>query len=239
MSYDNRTPTANSLKIGLANEPTKQVCDELTTAFAHFDQRLFGDMLPRCLITLQRRRGAYGHFCHGRFATRNGDSVTDELALNPDTFHRCSIAEIMSTLVHEQVHLWQAHFGRPGRGGYHHNVEWAKKMEHLGLMPSETGKPGGLRLGRRVSHYILPEGRFARACAELIANGTTITFIDRWAERRVLPGTELQIKQRALMQAASKTRFTCPRCRVHAWGKPDLQIDCRTCRQPMFSLHYF
>jgi hypothetical protein len=49
---------------------------------------------------------------------------------------------VLSTLVHEQAHLWQHHFGKPGRGRYH-NREWAAKMVEIGLIPSATGEPGG------------------------------------------------------------------------------------------------
>jgi hypothetical protein len=60
------------------------------------------------------------------------------------------------------VHLEQHHFGKASRNGYH-NKQWAAWMERIGLMPSNTGEPGGKRTGQRMSHYILPDGAFARA----------------------------------------------------------------------------
>jgi predicted SprT family Zn-dependent metalloprotease len=69
----------------------------------------------------------------------------------------------MSTIVHEMVHHWQHHLGKPSRSTPH-NTEWANKMEAIGLMPSSTGQPGGKRTGHRVADYILPGGAFIKAC---------------------------------------------------------------------------
>jgi hypothetical protein len=45
---------------------------------------------------------------------------------------------ILSTLVHEMVHVWQETYGNPSRRGYH-NRQWAEKMREVGLQPSSTG----------------------------------------------------------------------------------------------------
>jgi len=55
-------------------------------------------------------------------------------------------------------HLEQHHFGKPS--GAYHNKEWAKMMHAVGLMPSNTGKPGGKQTGQTVSHYIVTGGPF-------------------------------------------------------------------------------
>ena len=100
----------------------------------------------RCLITLQRKSHTLGYFSSNRFSEALGQKLIDEIALNPDHLEGRSTREALSTLVHEMVHLWQAHFGDVSRGGYH-NAEWAAKMEEIGLMPSETGEPGGKNVG--------------------------------------------------------------------------------------------
>lgn len=218
-------------------DPTRQVCHELTVGFDLFNLRLFGNRLRPCLITLQRHRGAAGYFAARRFGTRDGATVVDEIALNPEAFHVHSATDVFSTLVHEQVHALQAQYGRPSSGGYH-NKQWALWMEKIGLIPSHTGAPGGRRTGVRMSHYIDPAGAFARECAELIAQGIDISFIDRWASMRSAgrpskPTDEPGDKGRRESKLASKTRFTCAACRANAWGNPNLRIDCRPCRQPM------
>ena len=111
---------------------------------------------------MQRRNSSHAYFAPERFAHRVADAVIAELAFNPDYFLGRADIEILSSLVHEMAHCWQAHYGMPSRAGYH-NREWAAKMEALGLMPSDTGKPGGKRTGQRMAHYLISGGRFAQA----------------------------------------------------------------------------
>jgi predicted SprT family Zn-dependent metalloprotease len=222
----NPAPTSQTQKLF---DPTRQVCHELAAAFDFFNSTLFGGRLRPCLVTLQRHRGAAGYFAAQRFETRDGTLIVDEIALNPETFHQRSATEVFSTLVHEQVHALQAQYGTPSPAPYH-NKQWAKWMERIGLIPSDTGAPGGRRTGARVSHYIDPTGLFARECAALIAQGIDISFIDRWATMRSSANDNSARRESKLV---SKTRFRCPKCGATAWGKPNLRIDCRPCCQPM------
>src|ERR1700759_317531 len=95
-------------------DPTRITYTGLTEAYDLFNERLFVGKLPRCLITMQRKRGAYGYFSSKRFGTRDGSEITDEIALNPKHFRKRTDQETLSTLVHEMCHLQQAHFGKPG-----------------------------------------------------------------------------------------------------------------------------
>lgn len=133
--------------------PTRQTYNVLEFAYEFFDRCLFNHTLPPCLITLNRHPAARGYFSPQRFNHRNTDQTSDEIALNPDTFIGRTDLEILSTLVHEQVHLWQHHFGQPSRNRYH-NSEWATQMEALGLMPSDTGAPGGKRHKRQLKPWL-------------------------------------------------------------------------------------
>ncbi|MET2832277.1 SprT-like domain-containing protein [Mesorhizobium shangrilense] len=136
--------------------PTKKPYSGLDHAYAVFNAELFGDELPSYLISIQRVKKAYGYFAGGRFGSKDGAFVTDEIALNPSHFSVRPTEQTLSTLVHEMVHLWQHHFGKPSRGGYH-NREWAEKMHSVGLAPSSTGEPGGNETGQRVTHSLLSE----------------------------------------------------------------------------------
>ncbi len=85
-----------------------------------FNAELFGGKLPPCLITMQRHKGAYGYFSSERFASASDpEEVTDEIALNPVHFATRTPTDVLSTLAHEMVHLWQDHFGHVSRPGYH------------------------------------------------------------------------------------------------------------------------
>lgn len=158
--------------------PTEQAYEELQTAFDYFNQELFDGKLPACLITLQRKSRTRGYFSAERFVSRDGDKV-DEIAMNPEFFAINSVEETLSTLVHEMVHLFQHHCGKPSRRRYH-NEEWADYMEKIGLPPSSTGEPGGNRTGEKVSHYIQPGGDFDRACEELLTNEYRLSWMDRF-----------------------------------------------------------
>lgn len=160
--------------------PTHQTYTELQQAYEHFNQALFDGRLPNCLITLQREKRSMGYFSSRRFADAKGN-FTDEIAMNPTFFAVMPILETMQTLVHEMCHLWQFHFGKPGRGRYH-NEEWARKMESIGLMPSSTGAPGGARTGESMADYALQEGRFVAACADLLTKSFCLTWYDRFAD---------------------------------------------------------
>ncbi|WP_193060519.1 SprT-like domain-containing protein [Halomonas sp. 3A7M] len=158
--------------------PTQQIYDELQSAYDHFNKALFDDALPDCLITLQRERRTFGYYCRDRFVNHGG-TITDEIAMNPAYFGIRSIRKSLSTLVHEMVHQWQIHFGKPGRRGYH-NKEWADKMDALGLIASNTGQPGGKRVGEQMDHYIQKGGAFDQACDSLLSQQYRLSWLDRF-----------------------------------------------------------
>jgi SprT-like family len=202
-------------------DPTRTTYQGLTEAYDFFNARLFGGRLPRCLITIQRQKKAYGYFAGGRFGTKDGAEVTDEIALNPAHFRSRTTEESLSTLVHEMTHLEQHHFGKPSRNGYH-NTQWGGLMRAVGLMPSATGAPGGKETGQQMSHYIPAGGPFDRACAELVRQGFAVRYVELWGD----PETRKK-------KAASKTKYTCPGCGLNAWGKPDINLICGDCDEPM------
>lgn len=209
-----RHPTTN---------PTGRTYASLEAAYNHFNATLFNGALPPCLITVQRHSGSYGYFSGQRFAsTADPGDITDEIALNPQHFATRTPEAVLSTLVHEMVHLWQHHYGTPPRHPYH-NREWAQKMRSVGLLPTDTGAPGGKETGQHMTHYIEQGGRFAQACAAFLIEHPAALYHDRAAE----DDTARQKK------AASKTKFTCSGCGANAWGKPDLHLICGGCETTM------
>ena len=206
----------------LAN-PTQRTYSSLTTAYDFFNRELFGDELPPCLITVQRHKGAYGYFSGERFVNvADPQEVTDEIALNPAHFATRSPEEVLATLVHEMVHLWQHHFGKQARRSYH-DRQWAAKMREVGLIPSDTGEPGGKETGQKMTHYIEQDGPFARACARLLAEQPAMLYHDRASE-------DAGARRK---KAASKTKYTCPSCELNAWAKPDVRLICGDCGELM------
>lgn len=190
----------------------------LNEAYDYFNKALFDGKLPECLITLAYHKGARGYFRDEPFRERTEKAKqpkrTDEIALNPFTFQERTDREILSTLVHEQVHLWQHHFGTVSKT--HHNKEWAEKMEELGLMPSSTGAEGGKRTGRRVSHYIIDKGPYDRAWAKC-------TVKLNWNG----------LMQEPVKKGSKRVKYCCPECEEAAYGKPGLNLVCGDCDEPM------
>ncbi|MFN0217364.1 MAG: SprT-like domain-containing protein [Hyphomicrobium sp.] len=224
--YKTRPPITTS------PSPTEQIYGELQTAYDHFNTKLFDGKLPPCLITLQRKgRCTFGYYAAKRFGTASG-GATDEIALNPRWFKDRTFFEVMGTLVHEMVHLWQHHFGRSSRGNYH-NREWAGEMLRLGLHPSNTGRPGGRMTGQQMSHYAMREGRFEVAAKELIARPLAITWFDVDGARLIPKGLDEFLS--AAPSAGRRAKFICPDCRAQAWGKPSLNLICGDCERPMAS----
>ncbi|SRR5260370_33229888 len=213
------------------NNPTTKTYTSLTTAYEFFNRELFSGSLPPCLITMQRHKGAYGYFSGDRFAnTSNPKEITDEIALNPNHFSTRKPTEVLSTLAHEMCHLWQHHFGKRPRGGYH-DRQWAAKMHEIGLLPTDTGELGGKETGQKVTHVIEENGRFACAVAKLLEEHPAILYSDRSVNDTI------RVK-RAADKVASKTKYTCLGCGLNAWAKPDtplspVKLVCGACQKPM------
>lgn len=158
--------------------PTEEAYAELQTAYDFYNCKLFSDQLPPCMITFQRERQTMGYFSAKRFVRRDGVR-TDEIAMNPEYFAVVPMIVVLQRLVYEMVHLWQHHFGKPSRAGYH-NKEWAYKMQSIGLMPSDTGLPYGKITGQTIETYIIEGGAFQRVTTGLLAQGFAISWMDRF-----------------------------------------------------------
>jgi hypothetical protein len=188
----------------------------LQAAYDHFNKALFDGALPDVFITYQRKPHSLGYFGADRFAGRTIEGARHELALNPDGFVGRSDKEICSSLVHEQVHVWQHAKGTAPARGYH-DREWSEWMKSIGLQPSSTGMPGGREIGQRMNHYIITGGAFAQSYDRLAASGWKLNLesAQRPGEKRKAP--------------VSKVKFTCPVCGQNVWGKPNTQALCLFC----------
>jgi hypothetical protein len=205
--------------------PTTTTYTSLTTAYDYFNRELFAGTLPPCLITMQRHKGSYGYFSGARFQnTANQEEVIDEIALNPAHFATRTLEQVLSTLVHEMMHLWQHHFGTPPRKSYH-DRQWALKMREVGLIPTATGEHGGKETGQKMNHLIEEGGQFQRAYAGLIALHPAILYSDRGIAE----------EEKRKKKLASKTKCTCPSCGLNAWAKPNAPLVCGDCQVPLES----
>ena len=214
----------------MTTEPTLDQIQCLTGAFDYFNGRLFAGSLPPVMLTFSRRKGSAGVFYAEKWepaycvdpANRDELLVIEarvgyagglhEIALNPNSSDR-PIEELMSTLVHEMVHLWQQVAGEPPRRCYH-DREWSGRMRQVGLHPSSTGDVGGAEVGQKMSHYVEPNGAF-RAAFATMPPSLTLPF-------RARPERKPKTKN----GKGSKQKYTCPDCSANAWAKPGLRLWC-------------
>lgn len=169
-------------------------------AYAFFNTRLFEGNLPKCLITFQRQSRLMGYVSFNRWKNKQNESI-DELAINPEYFANFPLTEILQTLCHEMVHIWQAHFGSPTRNGYH-NQEWCQKMISIGLMPSSTGKPGGKTVGQRMLDYVIEDGPFEAAVKDIIQQGFELIWFDTIS---IMPKSPAQLASKNVPLSTSST----------------------------------
>lgn len=219
--------------------PTLEASAALQFAYGYFNDALFGGRLRECLIVYSRKKNVLGHFAPDRFQNIDGQLVP-ELALNPTYLAIRSDRESLSTLVHEQAHVFRHYYGPvPGkkerRSSGYHDLAWVEVMERIGLIPSNTGKPGGKQTGFQMTHYIADGGPFDLACQALLADGFRINWADRveaWHEIHgtmsapAAPGSKVAP---VVPTKKDRIKFTCPSCGQNAWARPSAEIACTPC----------
>ena len=130
------------IEYGLLSNPVEEQFKAINQAYHYFNSKLFGGILPGCIINFSRKKNTNSFLIPQRWQQVSGTNhAVHEIIFTSASLHLTPIA-FFGCLVHEMVHLWQVEFGKPSRSGYH-NREWATKIESIGLMPSNTGKPEG------------------------------------------------------------------------------------------------
>lgn len=213
----------------MAHKQVSRTIQKITTleygsfqkAYDYFNDKLFQGSLPQVMITFQRHAKTRGYFSPERFSGRGSKETTHELAMNPDNFVGRSDMEILSTLAHEQAHVWQNESKDAPRRGYH-DRGWGAKMKEIGLYPSSTGQPGGKETGQHMTHYIMENGLYQKTFRSLEASGFKLN-LESFAS----------VKDSKARAKANKTKFTCPACDQNAWAKPGALLICGECQQPM------
>lgn len=98
-------------------------------------------------------------------------------------------------------------------------------MEEIGLIPSNTGEPGGARTGQKMTHYIDPHGKFIEA-------------LRRMPKDYVLPWISQETEKPPTPKMPKKVKLTCPDCECVCWAtdeqSPD-EIICGDCGEQMLT----
>ena len=202
----------------MKKSPTLEQFSAFQAAYDYFNRTLFQGKLKPCLLNFRgKHKRNMGLFWPKKWVRSDG-GVTHEIALNPEVLHR-SLIETFATLVHEMCHQWKADFGTPTRGGYH-DREWGQQMELVGLIPSNTGLPGGKKTGQQMTHYVAENGAFE--CA-----------FHKMPEAVALPWLTGSLPDTANPPSKNKNKvkYECG-CGNMVWGKADLLVLCGECGDP-------
>jgi len=211
----------------LSKYATDQNSEAFQSAFEYYNTTLFDSSLPECILTFGRKRRALGVFYDSLW--QKGNNQLSEISLNPDYLSRKPI-DVFSTLVHEMAHLWQAVYGKPGKGNYH-NKQYSVKMEEIGLITSKTGSPGGDRTGQPMSHYKKKGGHYTLAFKAMPKE-----FLFPWIDKNNFNELSLRKDKKVLTKRAitqRKITYYCYECNSKVWGKPKLKLICGECMKPM------
>lgn len=203
--------------------PTELQYHNFQLLFDYFNTNLFEGRLPVCFLIFSRRQAQIGgHFSHSRWSNKGGQTL-HEININPVWMANVDDETLCSVIVHEMCHLEQSEVQGPPTSGYH-NKEWGDLMKRVGLMPSDTGAPGGKQVGFRMSHYIIKGGKFEEAMKSLPPN-ILLPF-------RSFENVKDKDKNK---RKKLKVAYECPSCHTKVWGKPNLNPICSKCFKLMKS----
>jgi hypothetical protein len=88
-------------------------------------------------LMIERLRKRLGHYRGGR----NSFGLKDEIALDEHHVRADPYWQVLGTLAHEFIHLWQKHKGKPSgpNSRNYHNKEYRQKAGELGLIVDQYG----------------------------------------------------------------------------------------------------
>ncbi len=209
---------------------TKQLFNSYDGAYGYFNKELFKGELKKCILNFSRKSPkTLGFFSPNRWESLyDSNEKAHEISINPDNMRILDhdknnvLKKIFSTLVHEMCHLWQNDFSVFPNNGYH-NKEWAEKMEEVGLMASNTGLPGGKKVGTSMSHYIIKDGPFEMAYNNMPEEfrlpflGITFSYVDKDNKKITIPSST----------------YVCECCDFKLKGKIGLNIICGICQNKL------
>ena len=112
---------------------TSRTAGYLEKMFRALNRDYFGGALEEPIITIQSTPRAYGHVTVAKIWKRKGED-RHELNMGAETLNR-PIEEVVATMVHEMVHLWNLAEGVQdcSRGGTYHNKRFKEEAEQRGL----------------------------------------------------------------------------------------------------------
>ena len=215
-------------------QPAIEEADALTNAFEYLNEELFDNQLPMVKLSLTRNpRVKKGHFAENAWVDEAGVEW-HEIAINAQWYAEVQDWRLaMTTMVHEMGHLEQSVLGIAGRESYH-NREYVTRMRAMGVdsINPETGEPA--TSGDRVSSALIPGGRLEEALMvmpeEYIFPYLPKLFPEDPPQQPKTAGPAPEPKKRGV-----KTKYTCAKCGLNMWGKPEARVACLECNREMMA----
>lgn len=190
----------------------------LTDAYSFFNENLFNNSLRAVVITLSHRAGSRGYYWDNIFNDKIQDEKLPELSITYNSLYN-DTKTLLSTLVHEMTHVQEYMLGTNGKAPYH-NKMWAVLMKTVGLQPYNIFKPH-LETGNKISHHIIPDGKFDKAADE---------FISLYGDFALAQGNPVT---NSVAKGKKRSSVCCPVCEAKfsiPKGLIDtVDITCKTC----------
>lgn len=216
--------------------PSVDQSESMTAVFDYLNKNLFDEELLRPMIVFNRNpKVVGGYYAPSKWYSPDDSTGVDEIAINANSMVQGDEIELMQVLVHEMVHQWQQHYGKPGRGGYH-NREWADKCLSIGLKPMNVDAPES-ETGDKINTVLIKGGKAMLVLAnmpeeiaiafyaEIIGNPDPGKDGDDGKERPSDPTPVPKPK------SGSRTKYTCNMCGTNLWGKAGVRISCMDCNK--------
>ena len=97
-------------------------------------------------------------------------------------------------------------------------AEYLKQTQFCFQALTDTGELGGAQVGQHMTHYIKPNGKFAKACEALLASGFRLSWADKLGGQKI-------------KSIPTRVKYTCSDCGLNAWAKRDAKLLCGECEQ--------
>jgi len=220
-------------------KPNIEQNESYLKAFDFFNEKLFDNALPRPMLIFSRSKKIIGGMFtpHVWEDTDGNDQSIHEIALNCNLMsYDEDLSDMLGILVHEMCHLWQWEYGNPSRNGYH-NKEWSNKAKEIGLNVWAVDKHGNKQenkeTGQSISTDRVEGGPFDESLKELPEDALFPWASSDMDDTKEPQGEDKDEKdkeeEKKNKKSGVKHKYTCAKCGLNAWAKPDASLMCGDC----------
>jgi len=216
--------------------PTEQMAASFKNITEYLNAHLFNGQLPPVFVTLTRNNKVTGgYFADGQWTNNDTSEQVAEIGINSNLLAEGDPLTFYNVLLHELIHLEQYENKTNGRKGYH-NQAFADRCEAMGLdiKVSDKDATEDQKTGQAVATYLRTGGKAERIIAECpydldYSNSQALT-IDDQGQPQAIPEPKQEPKQeQEPKNSGVRSKYTCPKCGTHIWGKGGLDIVCSPC----------